>query len=72
MFLAPLQEMPFIGRNPIYISGLFLFVLFQVPAIFAKNMSTVLFFRFAAGFVGSPALATGGASMVSFRPSGRG
>ncbi|KAL8291587.1 hypothetical protein RQP46_002565 [Phenoliferia psychrophenolica] len=68
MFLAPLQEMPSIGRNPVYIIGLFLFVIFQLPAIFAKNMSTVLFFRFAAGFVGSPALATGGASMGDIFP----
>ncbi|ORY74280.1 putative caffeine resistance protein [Leucosporidium creatinivorum] len=63
MFLAPIQEMPKFGRNPVYISGLFLFVLFQVPVIFAKNIGTILVFRFLAGFVGSPALATGGASM---------
>lgn len=78
--------MPFIGRNPIYIAGLCLFVIFQIPAILAKNIATVLVFRcvplppsfriihlrgvfcrFFAGFVGSPALATGGASMVSLR-----
>lgn len=63
MFLAPLQEMPLIGRTPIYIIGLFLFVVFQVPPIFAKNIGTILTFRFFAGFVGSPALATGGASV---------
>lgn len=51
------------GRNPIYIGGLFLFVLFQVPILFAKNIETILVFRLLAGFVGSPALATGGASM---------
>lgn len=63
MFLAPIQEMPKFGRNPVYIFGLFLFVLFQVPVIFAKKFGTILVFRFLAGFVGSPALATGGASM---------
>lgn len=68
MFLAPLQEMPFIGRNPIYIAGLCLFVIFQIPAILAKNIATVLVFRFFAGFVGSPALATGGASMGDIFP----
>ncbi|KAI5481913.1 MFS transporter, DHA1 family, multidrug resistance protein [Pseudohyphozyma bogoriensis] len=68
MFLAPIQEMAAFGRNPAYIGGLFLFVLFQVPAIFAKNISTILAFRFLAGFVGSPALATGGASMGDIFP----
>ncbi|KAM0752445.1 putative caffeine resistance protein [Meredithblackwellia eburnea MCA 4105] len=64
MFLAPLQEMPRFGRTPVYIIGLFLFTVLQLPAIFAKNMSTVLAMRFLTGFFGSPALATGGASMV--------
>ncbi|KAK4704006.1 MFS transporter, DHA1 family, multidrug resistance protein, partial [Phenoliferia sp. Uapishka_3] len=68
MFLAPLQELPYIGRNPVYIIGLALFVIFQIPEIFAKNMSTVLVFRFFSGFVGSPALATGGASMGDLFP----
>jgi len=64
VFLAPIQEMPHFGRNPVYIAGLFLFVVFQVPVIFAKNIGTILAFRFLAGFVGSPALATGGASLM--------
>ncbi|ORY73242.1 putative caffeine resistance protein [Leucosporidium creatinivorum] len=68
MFLAPIQEMPHFGRNPVYIAGLFLFVLFQVPVIFAKNIGTILVFRFLAGFVGSPALATGGASLMDIFP----
>ncbi|KAL8286804.1 hypothetical protein RQP46_004332 [Phenoliferia psychrophenolica] len=68
MFLSPLQEMPELGRNPAYIIGLFLFVVFQIPPIFAKNMATVLVSRFIAGFVGSPALATGGASMGDLFP----
>lgn len=63
MVLAPLQEMARIGRNPVYIIGLALFVLFQMPPLLAPNIETILVFRFLAGFVGSPALATGGASM---------
>ncbi|KAK0492784.1 major facilitator superfamily domain-containing protein [Armillaria luteobubalina] len=59
MFLAPLQELPGIGRNPVYMVTLFLFVVFQVPVAVARNMGTVLAFRFLTGFVGSPALATG-------------
>ncbi|KAF9267172.1 MFS general substrate transporter [Marasmius fiardii PR-910] len=64
MFLTPLQELPSLGRNPVYIVGLALFVLFNVPIVKAQNLGIVLAFRFLTGFVGSPALATGGASMA--------
>lgn len=59
MFLTPLQEMPSLGRNPVYIIGLAIFVLLNVPIVTAKNFSTILAFRFWTGFVASPALATG-------------
>ncbi|KAG7444653.1 MFS general substrate transporter [Guyanagaster necrorhizus] len=68
MFLAPLQELPEIGRNPVYMATLFLFVVFQIPVAFARNISTVLAFRFLTGFVGSPVLATGGASVGDIYP----
>jgi DHA1 family multidrug resistance protein-like MFS transporter len=38
---------------------LFLFVIFQIPIVTAKNMNTVLALRFFTGLFGSPALATG-------------
>jgi len=59
MFLTPLQELPSLGRNPVYIITLALFVLFNVPIVTAKNFSTILAFRFLTGLVASPALATG-------------
>ncbi|KAK0191675.1 major facilitator superfamily domain-containing protein [Armillaria mellea] len=62
MFLAPLQELPGIGRNPVYMVTLFLFVIFQ------KHEHWFSAFRFLTGFVGSPALATGGASMADIYP----
>ncbi|KAJ6465173.1 major facilitator superfamily domain-containing protein [Mycena vitilis] len=68
MFLTPLQELPILGRNPVYIATLFLFVIFQIPLITAQNMNTVLAMRFLTGLVGSPALATGGASMGDIYP----
>ncbi|KAJ7791962.1 major facilitator superfamily domain-containing protein [Mycena olivaceomarginata] len=68
MFLSPLQELPILGRNPVYMATLFLFVIFQIPIVTAKNMSTVLAMRFMTGFFGSPALATGGASMADIFP----
>ncbi|GAA6040667.1 hypothetical protein JCM8097_000866 [Rhodosporidiobolus ruineniae] len=64
MLLSPLQEMATVGRNPVYIIGLFCFVLFQMPPPIAGNsLPVLLVFRFLAGVAGSPALATGGASM---------
>ncbi|KIM73724.1 hypothetical protein PILCRDRAFT_802185 [Piloderma croceum F 1598] len=68
MFFSPLQELPILGRNPVYIGTLFIFVLFQLPIAIAKNFSTVLAFRFLTGFFGSPALATGGASLGDIWP----
>ena len=70
MFLTPLQEMASYGRNPVYIIGLAIFVLFNVPIVVTHNFSVILAFRFFTGFIGSPALATGGASMADiFAPS---
>ncbi|KAJ7777149.1 major facilitator superfamily domain-containing protein [Mycena metata] len=68
MFLTPLQELPLLGRNPVYMTTLFLFVVLQIPIITAKNMNTVLALRFLTGLLGSPALATGGASMGDVFP----
>ena len=59
MFLSPLQELPILGRNPVYMTTLLLFVIFQIPIVMATNMNTVLARRFMTGFFGSPALATG-------------
>lgn len=64
MILTPLQEMASYGRNPVYIIGLAIFVLFNVPIVVTHNFSVILAFRFFTGFIGSPALATGGASMA--------
>ncbi|KIK66812.1 hypothetical protein GYMLUDRAFT_192782 [Collybiopsis luxurians FD-317 M1] len=63
MFLSPLQELPALGRNPVYMASFFLFIIFQIPVISATNIKTILACRFFTGFFGSPALATGGASM---------
>jgi len=56
--------MPFFGRNPIYISTLALFVILQLGVIYATNFSMLLAFRFLTGFIGSPVLATGGATIA--------
>ena len=64
MVFAPMSEIPQIGRNSVYIGTLFLFVVLQLPIALAPNFATILVFRFITGFVGSPVLATGGASIA--------
>lgn len=67
-FQAPMSEIPSIGRNPVYIGTLFAFVILQFPIIYAPNFATILAFRFITGFVGSPVLATGGATIADIYP----
>ena len=63
MFLSPLSEVPQLGRTNVYIISLLVFVAIQPPTALAKNLGALLPLRFIAGFTGSPALATGGASL---------
>lgn len=63
MFFSPLSEIPSIGRRPIYIITLIIFVALQVPTLYANNIHTLLAMRFFSGFFGSPALASGGATI---------
>lgn len=63
MVWAPMSEIPQIGRNPVYIGTLVLFVVLQVPTALAVNFGMLMAFRFLTGFIGSPSLATGGASI---------
>lgn len=64
MLWAPMSEIPQFGRNPVYILTLAAFVALQVPTALASNFGMLLAFRFVTGFVGSPSLATGGASIA--------
>ncbi|KAJ6104646.1 hypothetical protein N7523_010966 [Penicillium sp. IBT 18751x] len=64
MIWAPLSELPAVGRSPVYVFTLTVFVFFQFAIIYAKNLGMLLAFRFLTGFFGSPVLATGAASMA--------
>ena len=59
-----MSEIPYLGRTAVYIGTLFAFVLLQLGVIYAKNFGMLLAFRFLTGFVGSPVLATGGATIA--------
>lgn len=64
MLWSPMSEMPTLGRSRIYFWTLLAFILLQLPVGFATNMPMFLVFRFLSGFVGSPSLTTGGATIV--------
>lgn len=63
LVFSPLSEIPVIGRNPVYIITMFLFVILSIPTAFAPNFEGLMVLRFLQGFFGSPCLASGGASL---------
>lgn len=63
MLWSPLSEVPQMGRKTIYIVTLAVFLLLKLPIVLASNIETVLIFRFLSAFAGSPAQATGGATI---------
>ncbi|KAF2150202.1 MFS general substrate transporter [Myriangium duriaei CBS 260.36] len=68
MVWAPMSEVPQIGRTPIYIITLAIFVVFQLGAALPHNLGMFLAFRFLTGLFGSPVLATGGATLADIYP----
>lgn len=63
MIFSPLSEIPVLGRNWIYIITLVMYLAFSIGAAVAPKYGGLITLRFLAGFVGSPALATGGATL---------
>ncbi|KAL7422081.1 GTPase-activating protein [Cryptotrichosporon argae] len=64
LFLSPISEIPQVGRTLPYIITLAVFCVLQVPTALVTNFAGFAILRFIAGFVGSPPLATGGASLA--------
>ncbi|KAF2428853.1 multidrug resistance protein-like protein [Tothia fuscella] len=64
MLFSPMSEIPQVGRSPVYLATLFIFILLQLPVALTDNFSQLLAFRFFTGFFGSPVLATGGATIA--------
>lgn len=63
MLFSPLSEIPLLGRNVPYMASFGLFVILAVPTALVDNYAGLLVLRFLTGFMGSPCLATGGATM---------
>lgn len=68
LIFSPLSEIPVIGRNWPYIVTMTMFVVICVPTALVDNIGGLLVLRFLQGFFGSPALATGAASLADIFP----
>lgn len=63
LLFSPLSEIPLFGRNVPYMISFGLFVILALPTALVENYAGLLVLRFLTGFMGSPCLATGGATM---------
>lgn len=63
MVFSPLSEIAILGRNTPYWLTYFLCLIVSVIVAVVDKFSAFLVFRFVQGFLGSPILATGAASM---------
>jgi DHA1 family multidrug resistance protein-like MFS transporter len=63
LVFAPLSEIAAVGRNWIYAPTFFLFVILSIPTALVRNYAGLLVLRFLTGFLSSPSLANGGASI---------
>ncbi|KAH7139800.1 major facilitator superfamily domain-containing protein [Dactylonectria estremocensis] len=63
LVFSPPSEIAAIGRNPVYVTTLLLFVILSVPTALANNIPGFMILRFLQGFFGSPGLANGGGSI---------
>jgi DHA1 family multidrug resistance protein-like MFS transporter len=63
LLFAPLCEIPAIGRNGVYTPTFTLFIIMCVPTAVVDNFGGLLVLRFLQGFLSSPCLANGAASI---------
>lgn len=63
LFLAPPSDVPSIGRSHPYWMSMLALVLFNVGAAHTDSYAAVIVLRLLSGMAGSPALATGGATL---------
>jgi DHA1 family multidrug resistance protein-like MFS transporter len=63
MFFSPVSEIPFVGRNPPYLISFALFFIISIILAVVDNFPAMVVLRFLQGLFGSPALASGAASI---------
>lgn len=71
LLLAPISEIPSVGRTPPYIITLFIFTMLQLGTVYVPNFGGFCVLRFLAGFAGSPPLATGGEHLANAKDARR-
>lgn len=64
IILSPITDIAKIGRQQVYTYTLFLFMIFQIAIASVHNIGGLIVMRFITGVLCSPALATGGATIV--------
>lgn len=72
LLFSPLSEIPYIGRNPVYVITFAIFLVLSVAASVCQSFAGFLVVRFLQGFFGSPCLATGAASLSDMVRQGTG
>ncbi|SJM86988.1 probable Fluconazole resistance protein 1 [Zygosaccharomyces bailii] len=63
LIFSPLSEFAIFGRQQLYIVTLFLYAMLQIGCATVRNIAGLVILRFLTGFLCSPSLATGGASV---------
>lgn len=63
LLFSPITEYYKLGRMPVYLVTLTIFVILQVPTALVRNIAGLCVPRFLSGFFASPVLATGAASV---------
>jgi DHA1 family multidrug resistance protein-like MFS transporter len=63
LLFSPLSEIPRIGRSPVFIITMGLYVVLSIPTALVNNFPGLVILRFLQGFFGSPCLASGGATL---------
>lgn len=63
MFFSPVSEISWVGRNPPYLVSFVLFFIVSIVLAVVDNFPAIVVLRFLQGLFGSPALASGAASI---------
>ncbi|KAM0523826.1 hypothetical protein ACHAPE_001078 [Trichoderma viride] len=63
LVLSPLSEIAIIGRSLVYIVTMALFVILSIPTAFVRNYAGLMVLRVIQGFLGSPCLGSGPATL---------
>ncbi|KAM0417079.1 hypothetical protein ACHAPT_012917 [Fusarium lateritium] len=68
LLFSPLSEIPSVGRNHVYYLTYIIFWVLSFPSAVVDSFGGLLVLRFLLGFLGSPALANGGATVGDMFP----